>query len=162
MAEKKKLRAVARPFVAGGPAGVNIRGRLKGLTPGDEKVLRTVGTHMGRLASRDLARRCRDGLQHSTDTWAARKRELTARSSSRLAGSVTSRTHDQWGLSRRGQDAHRLSLAAGIGMLMHRLSLPVGEKGSRGKPGGYRSRNECFLQDAPSGAPEARVRACHR
>ncbi len=29
-------------------------------------------------------------------------------------------------------------------MLRHRLSLPVGDKGSRGTPGGYRSRHEWF------------------
>jgi hypothetical protein len=103
-----------------------------------------VGAHLGALASRDLARRCRDGLNHSTDTWAERKRELTAQSSSRWAGSITASTHDQWGLSRRAQVAHLQSLDAGIGMLRHRLSLPVGDKGGRGKPGGYRSRQEWF------------------
>src|SRR3954463_1316970 len=101
MAEKKTLRQIARPFVADGPSGVSIRDRLKGLTSEDDKVLRLVGAHMGRLASRALARRCSDGLEHSTDTWAwfERKRDLTAESSSRWAGSVTSNTHDQWGLS---------------------------------------------------------------
>ncbi|MFC4466563.1 IS200/IS605 family accessory protein TnpB-related protein [Streptomyces xiangluensis] len=29
-------------------------------------------------------------------------------------------------------------------MLIHRLSLPVGEKGTKGKPGGYRSKSEWF------------------
>lgn len=144
MAERKPLRPIARPFVADGPTGVSVRTRLKHLTPGDEKVLRLVGEHMGRLASRDLAWRCRDGLEHSTDTWAARKRDLTVESSSRWAGSVTANTHDQWGLSRRAQHAHLQSLDAGIHMLRHRLSLPVGEKGSRGRPGGYRSRHEWF------------------
>lgn len=107
-------------------------------------MLRAVGEHMGRLASRDLARRCRDGMNHSTDTWAERKRELTAESSSRWAGSVTANTHDQWGLSRRAQWQHLVSLDAGIRTIRHRLSLPVGETGSRGTPGGYRSRNEWF------------------
>ncbi|HEX5493735.1 MAG TPA: IS200/IS605 family accessory protein TnpB-related protein [Mycobacteriales bacterium] len=141
---KKPLRHIARPFVAGGSSGVSIRDRLKGLTAADEKVLRLVGEHMGRLASADLARRCRDGLDHSTDTWAARKRELTAQSSSRWAGSVTSNTHDQWGLSRRAQYQHLMSLEAGIRTIRHRLSLPIGEKGSPGKPGGYRSKQEWF------------------
>ncbi|MFF4121147.1 IS200/IS605 family accessory protein TnpB-related protein [Streptomyces sp. NPDC001714] len=144
MAEKKPLRQIARPFVADGPSGVSVRDRLKHLTPEDEKVLRLVGEHMGRLASADLVRRCRDGLEHSTDTWASRKRDLTAESSSRWAGSVTSETHDQWGLSRRAQHQHLVSLAAGIRTIRHRLSLPVGEKGSRGKPGGYRSKHEWF------------------
>ncbi|MGP2437575.1 IS200/IS605 family accessory protein TnpB-related protein [Streptomyces sp. JW3] len=145
MADRRRpLRQIARPFVADGPRGVSIRDRLKGLTAEDEKVLRLIGTHLGTLASRDLARRCRDGLEHSTDTWAERKRDLTALSSSRWAGSITSTTHDQWGLSRRAQHAHLQSLDAGIRMIRHRLSLPVGQKGSRGRPGGYRSSNEWF------------------
>ncbi|MFB7757701.1 IS200/IS605 family accessory protein TnpB-related protein [Streptomyces sp. NPDC056121] len=147
MAESKKpLRAIARPFVADGPSGVSIRDRFKGLTAEDEKVLRLVGGHMGSLASRDLKARCAEGLQHSAETWAARKRQLTALSSSRWAGSVTATTHDQWGLSRRGQHAHLQSLDAGIRMLRHRLSLPVGESGSKGQPGGYRSRQEWFAK----------------
>lgn len=144
MVEKKALRQIARPFVANGPSGVSIRDRLKGLTAEDDKVLRLVGEHMGRLASRDLVRRCQDGMEHSTDTWAERKRELTAESSSRWAGSVTSHTHDQWGLSRRAQWQHLVSLDAGIRTIRHRLSLPVGERGSRGTPGGYRSKHEWF------------------
>ncbi|MGW7514031.1 IS200/IS605 family accessory protein TnpB-related protein [Streptomyces sp. NPDC054796] len=144
--QRRTLRQIARPFVAEGPSGVSIRDRLKGLTGEDVKVLRAVGGHMGRLACADLARRCRDGLDHSTDTWAGRKRDLTALSSSRWAGSVTSSTHDQWGLSRRAQHQHLQSLDAGIRMIRHRLSLPVGEKGSRGKPGGYRSKHEWFVK----------------
>ncbi|MER7849519.1 IS200/IS605 family accessory protein TnpB-related protein [Kitasatospora sp. NPDC096077] len=146
MAEEKPLRAVARPFVAHGPSGVSVRDRLKGLTSGDELVLRLIGEHMGRLASLDLARRVREGADHSSQTWAARKRELTAMSSSRWAGSVTSGTHDQWGLSRRTQWQHLQRLDAGIRTVRHRLSLPVGEKGSRGKPGGYRSKHEWFVK----------------
>ncbi len=120
---RKPLRQIARPFITDGPTGVSIRDRLKGLTGEDEKVLRAVGEHMGRLACADLSRRCRDGLDHSTDTWAARQRDLTALSSSRWAGSVTSHTHDQWGLSRRAQHAHLKSLDAGIRTIRHRLSL---------------------------------------
>jgi hypothetical protein len=138
------LRDIARPFVADPASGVCIRDRLKGLTPEDDKILRLVGEHLGSLACRDLAQRCRDGLEHSTDTWAHRKRGLTAESSSRWAGSITKATHDQWGLSRRAQWAHIESLRAGIRMLRHRLSLPIGEKGSRGKPGGYRCEREWF------------------
>ncbi|MFI6728642.1 hypothetical protein [Streptomyces atratus] len=67
------LRPIARPFVALRPSGAAIRDRLRGLTSQDEEVLRLVGEYMGRLASRDLKTRCRDGLGHSTDTWAARK-----------------------------------------------------------------------------------------
>ncbi|MFI6697076.1 IS200/IS605 family accessory protein TnpB-related protein [Streptomyces sp. NPDC050433] len=141
---KKQLRQVAPSFVAFGPAGVSIRDRLKNLTPEDEKVLRLVGEHLGSLASRDLKARCHDGLEHSTETWASRKRDLTAVSSSRWAGSLTKATHDQWALARRGQAAHLKSLEAGVRTIAHRLSLPIGEKGTKRAPGGYRSKSEWF------------------
>ncbi|MGW2939591.1 IS200/IS605 family accessory protein TnpB-related protein, partial [Streptomyces sp. NPDC001156] len=140
----ESLRTIAAPFVAVGPSGVAVRTRLKGLTPDDEQVLRVVGAHLGSLASRDLKRRCAEGLEHSADTWAQRKRALTDTSSSRWAGSITKATHDQWALSRRAQLAHLRSLEAGIKTITHRLSLPVGEKGSKRAPGGYRTRQEWF------------------
>jgi IS605 OrfB family transposase len=136
------LRELAASFVVPGPAGVAVRTRLKQLTPADEKVLALVGAHLGSLASRDLRVRCADGLEHSADTWAARKRGLTSASSSRWAGSVTKATHEQWALSRRCQMAHIQSLEAGIRTIAYRLSLPVGEKGSKRAPGGYRSKRE--------------------
>ncbi|WP_327316029.1 transposase [Streptomyces sp. NBC_01235] len=138
------LRPIAAPFVALGPSGVAIRTRLKDLTPEDEKVLRLVGAHLGSLASKDLKARCADGLEHSTESWAARKRDLTAESSSRWAGSITKATHDQWALARRGQAAYVQSLEAGITTIRHRLLLPVGEKGTKRAPGGYRSAHEWF------------------
>ncbi|MFG2879958.1 IS200/IS605 family accessory protein TnpB-related protein [Streptomyces sp. NPDC048337] len=140
------LRELSAPFVALGPAGVTVRARLKDLTPQDEAVLRRTGAHLGVLASRDLRARCADGLDHSTATWAARKRELTPAASSRWAGAVTKATHDQWGLARRGQAAHIRDLEAGIRTIRHRLSLPLGEKGSKGAPGGYRSKREWFAK----------------
>ncbi|MEV0495332.1 hypothetical protein AB0I23_37885, partial [Streptomyces atratus] len=82
------LRKLAVPFVVPGSCGVAIRDRFKHLTPHDEMVLRAVGEHQGALASGDLRAHCADGLEHSTDAWAARKRELTARSSSRIAGAI--------------------------------------------------------------------------
>ncbi|MFE5587836.1 IS200/IS605 family accessory protein TnpB-related protein [Kitasatospora sp. NPDC056531] len=156
---KKKLRRIDAPFVSLGPSGVTVRDRLKGLTPEDEKVLRLVGGHMGALASRDLKARCADGLEHGKETWAARKRDLTVESSSRWAGSVTKATHDQWALSRRGQAAYLDSLDAGIRMLRHRLSLPVGEKGTKRAPGGYRSTHEWFVKSRRLAALEERYAA---
>ncbi|MFE0258299.1 IS200/IS605 family accessory protein TnpB-related protein, partial [Streptomyces sp. NPDC059010] len=141
---KKKLRTIDAPFVALGPSGVAIRDRLGHLTPEDDKVLRLVGEHLGRLACLDLKARCADGLDHSSDGWAARKQGLTAQSSSRWAGSITKATHDQWALSRRCQLAHIQSLEAGVRTLMHRLSQPLGHKGTKRAPGGYRSKNEWF------------------
>ncbi|MGX5209238.1 IS200/IS605 family accessory protein TnpB-related protein [Streptomyces violaceus] len=136
------LREVAVSFVAPGPSGVAIRTRLKGLNGKDEKILRLVGDHLGTLAARDLKARCTAGLEHDAGAWAQRKRVLTPGSSSRWAGSVTKASHDQWALARRGQHAHIKSLQAGIATIAHRLSLPVGEKGSKRAPGGYRSRRE--------------------
>src|SRR5262249_61642456 len=66
----ESLRTIAAPFVAVGPSGVAIRTRLGHLSAEDEEVLRLVGTHLGSLASKDLKRRCADGLEHSTHTWA--------------------------------------------------------------------------------------------
>ncbi|MGI5136036.1 IS200/IS605 family accessory protein TnpB-related protein [Streptomyces sp. CA-106110] len=140
----ESLRTIAAPFVAVGPSGVAIRTRLVHLRAEDEEVLRLVGAHLGSLAARDLKRRCADGLEHSADSWAERKRALTKESSSRWAGSITKATHDQWALARRAQSAHIHSLEAGVRTIAHRLSLPVGEKGSRRAPGGYRSAKEWF------------------
>ncbi|MGP4088477.1 IS200/IS605 family accessory protein TnpB-related protein [Streptomyces sp. KR55] len=140
------LREVAAPFVVPGPSGVAIRTRLKHLTAEDEKVLRLVGDHLGSLASRDLKVRCAAGLEHDSEQWAERKRTLTEESSSRWAGSTTKATHDQWALARRGQLAHIQNLEAGVRTIAHRLSLPVGEKGGKRAPGGYRSKQEWFAK----------------
>jgi IS605 OrfB family transposase len=140
------LRELAAPFVVPGPSGVAIRDRLKALTAADEKVLRLVGDHLGTLACRDLKARCAAGLERDVEAWAERKRALTQESSSRWAGSVTKASHDQWALARRGQLAHIQSLETGISTITHRLSLPVGEKGSKHAPGGYRSPQEWFAK----------------
>ncbi|RZB19173.1 transposase [Streptomyces sp. F001] len=140
------LREVAAPFVVPGPAGVAVRDRFKGLTTDDERVLRLVGDHLGTLASRDLRVRCADGLEHDAGRWAERKRELTGESSSRWAGSLTKATHDQWALARRGQAAHIHSLEAGIDTVTRRLSLPIGQKGTKRAAGGYRNEKEWFAK----------------
>ncbi|MCX4796812.1 IS200/IS605 family accessory protein TnpB-related protein [Streptomyces sp. NBC_01242] len=156
------VRELAAPFVAPGPCGVAVRDRLKHLTPQDEKVLRAVGEHQGALASHDLRARCADGLEHSKETWAARKRDLTPLSSSRIAGAITKATHDQWALARRCQAAHIRNLEAGIGTLRHRLSLPIGARGTKRAAGGYRSRGEWFHKSRRLAALEARHAAAVR
>ncbi|GAB2860010.1 hypothetical protein GCM10022221_69480 [Actinocorallia aurea] len=138
------LRSMAGPFVVSEACGVSVRTRLKGLAAADEEVLRRVGAHLGSLASRDLKARCADGLGHSAQRWAERKREFTGGSSSRWAGAITKASHDQWALARRSQTAHITTLDAAITTISHRLALPVGQKGARGVPGGYRSAQEWF------------------
>ncbi|WP_200816022.1 transposase [Nocardiopsis sp. JB363] len=140
--DQRGLRPIADPYPVSGPTGVAVRTRLKHLTAQDEKVLRLVGAHLGSLAAIDLKARCADDLGHDSASWAERKRALTPESSSRWAGSITKATHDQWALARRSQVAHLRSVEAGITTIRHRLSLPVGTKGTKKKPGGYRSRQE--------------------
>jgi IS605 OrfB family transposase len=147
---------LAGAFVVPGPCGVAIRDRLKHLTPEDEKVLRAVGEHQGRLASRDLKARCADGVKHGADSWALRKRDLTPLSSSRIAGAITKATHDQWALARRCQAAHIQTLETGIRTLRHRLSLPIGEPGTKRAAGGYHSKGEWFRKSRRLAALEAR------
>ncbi|MGW9136070.1 IS200/IS605 family accessory protein TnpB-related protein [Streptomyces sp. NPDC055681] len=156
------LRKLETPFVAPGPCGVAVRDRLKRLTPQDVVVLRAVGAYQGGLASGDLKVRCADGLEHGAQTWAARKRELTALSSSRIAGAITKATHDQWALARRCQAAHIRNLDAGIRTLRHRLSLPLGEKGTKRAARGYRSKGEWFRKSRRLASLEARHAAAVR
>ncbi|MFE3141383.1 IS200/IS605 family accessory protein TnpB-related protein [Streptomyces scopuliridis] len=150
-----ELRAVGVPLVVPGPSGVAVRTRLR-VSAVEAGVLREVGGLLGSLASGDLAVRCRDGMGHDGERWAVRKRELTGRSSSRWAGAITKATHDQWALARRGLAAHIRGLEAGIAMVRHRLSLPVGEKGTKRAPGGYRSRREWHAKSRRLTVLEAR------
>ncbi|MFE2943726.1 IS200/IS605 family accessory protein TnpB-related protein [Streptomyces sp. NPDC059255] len=149
------LRGLTAPFVVPGPAGVAVRARLR-VSAAEERVLGEVGGWLGSLASGDLAARCRDGLDHDAERWAVRKRALTGRSSSRWAGSITKATHDQWALARRSLATHIRGLEAGIATVRHRLSLPVGEKGSKRAPGGYRSRREWHAKSRRLTVLEAR------
>ncbi|MCA2226156.1 hypothetical protein [Nonomuraea aurantiaca] len=57
-----------------------------------------------------------------------------------LGGQHHKASHDQWALTRRRQAAHIHSLEAGIAVIGHRLSQPIGAKGSKKAPGGYRNK----------------------
>lgn len=134
---------MAAPFVVPGPVGVSTRTRLR-LSPVDEAVLTEVGVFLGSLASRDLAVRSRQGTSHDANSWAARKRALTAASSARWAGSITKATHDQWALARRGQAAEKAWLRAETARIEARLSRPLGAKADKraGLPRGYATQSE--------------------
>lgn len=62
-------------------------------------MVRAAGSHLGSLASRDLAARCAEGMLDAKGRAASRarrKRALTAESSSRWAGAITRTSEDQW------------------------------------------------------------------
>jgi len=91
-----KLRPIAAPFVAAAPAGTRVRARLR-VSAEDAAVLRAAGSHLGSLAGRDPRTRCREGRLDAKGRAASRrerKRQLTALSSSRRAGSITRTTED--------------------------------------------------------------------
>ena len=113
------LRPIPAPFVAAPPAGVRVRTRLR-VSAQDEAVLRAVGRHLGSLAGRDLAARCGEGQLDATGraaSRAARKRALTAASSSRWAGAITRTSEDAWRLAAQNLRGHRSSLQARIGRI---------------------------------------------
>jgi len=121
-------REIAAPFVAAAPAGARVRTRLH-VSPADEAVLRAAGSHLGSLAGRDLAARCAEGRLDAKGravSRAARKRALTAQSSSRWAGAITRTSQDQWSLAERNLRADRTSLQARVGRIEARLAVPAG------------------------------------
>lgn len=134
-----QLRKLDPPSMAPVPTGVRIRTRLH-VNESDAEVLRRLGAHLGRLANTDLAVRCGYGLHHDKHDWAARKRALTAESSSRWAGAITKRSNDVWATAWQNKTRHAASLRHAIYMLERRLARPVGSRGSRGTPAGYPSQ----------------------
>ena len=134
------MREIADPFVVARPAGARVRTRLR-LSEHDAGVLWQVGRHLGGLAGRDLARRCADGRRSDR---AARKRALTAASSSRWAGAITRTSDDQWARARANQVDQARNLRAAIATIEARLAAPVAGvqmvDGRRVR--GYRTRGE--------------------
>jgi hypothetical protein len=127
------LRPVADPFVAAAPAGARVRTRLR-ISPHDEEVLWAVGRHLGSLAGRDLAARCGQGrldARGKAISRAARKRALTAESSSRWAGAITRTSEDQYQRAEENLRAERAGLTARIRRIEARLTAPVGGKAER-------------------------------
>jgi hypothetical protein len=97
---RRSLREIAPPFVVDPPAGARVRTRLK-VTGTDAAMLMAIGTHLGSLAGRDLAKRCSEGrlsAKEKADSRRERKRSLSAASSSRWAGAITRTSEDAFGL----------------------------------------------------------------
>ncbi|MFC8128161.1 IS200/IS605 family accessory protein TnpB-related protein [Streptomyces sp. NPDC057302] len=107
------------------------------LSERDESVLRELGDLLSELAVRDLAERALLGEDQSAADFARRKRELTALTSSRWAGTIVRRTNEQWALARRGQAAHLQQLSAAIASIEGRLAVPVASCDAAGRTRGY-------------------------
>ena len=141
------LREIASPFVAAAPAGARVRTRLR-VAAQDAAVLRAAGSHLGSLAGRDLAARCAEGrldAKGRAASRAARKRALTAQSSSRWAGAITRTSEDQVRLAERNLAAERRSLAARVRRVEARLAVPAG--GRSGRTRGYATPAEQHAKD---------------
>jgi hypothetical protein len=121
--------------VAASPAGARVRARLR-VSGQDEAVLRAAGSHLGSLASRDLAARCAEGrldAKGRAASRASRKRALTAESSSRWAGAITRTSEDQWQLAVRNLHASESGLHARVRAIKTRLAVPAGGKAGRAR-----------------------------
>jgi hypothetical protein len=156
------LRPVAAPFVAAAPAGARVRTRLR-VSGHDEMVLRAVGRHLGSLAGRDLAVRCAQGRLDAggqAGSRAARKRALTAESSSRWAGAITRTSEDQWQLALRNLRADRSGLQARISKIRARLAVPAG--GRAGRVRGYATAAERHAKAVRLQVLQARLAAVDR
>ena len=101
---------------------MRIRTRLR-VSDADQAVIVALGTHLGRLARADLAKRSRAGLDHSEKVWAQRKRAITKESSSRWAGAITKASNDAYATARRNQLRQRADLTRAIVTLEEKIEL---------------------------------------
>lgn len=119
--KKRELRALAAPFTVAAPTGARIRDRLR-VDAADERVLTLVGEHLGGYQRADLMARVGLGKVPRRDTeLAARKKRLTAVSSSRWAGTMTRASEDQYQLSTRCLYDERAGLRRAIKAIGERL-----------------------------------------
>jgi IS605 OrfB family transposase len=140
------IRPIADPFVVAPPSGVRVLTRLR-VSVANEAVLREVGWHLGSLAGRDLAARCREGrmdARQRAESRRERKRALTAESSSRWAGAITRTSEDQYRRAEQNLWDERASLLARIRRIQARLAVPVGgcDGAGRRRVRGYASAAE--------------------
>jgi hypothetical protein len=137
---RRQLRAIAPPFTVAAPSGARIRDRLR-LSTADEKVLRLVGEHLGRLQRADLATRIQLGNVPPAGTQRTqRKRALTVHSSSRWAGAMTRASEDQYQLSLRCLSDEQAALTRAIAAIGQRLAVACGQRASGVR--GYLDRAE--------------------
>jgi len=139
------MRSIREPFVVATPTGARVRARLR-LSAWDKLVVRAVAEHLGRLAGRDLAWRCRLGHTQSSrlgsELRADRKRALTSASSSRWAGAITRTSNDQVERAYKNLLDSRVGLRRAVKRIRSRLAVPVVKRSGRVR--GYATRVERF------------------
>ena len=151
------LRSITEPFVAASPAGARVRTRLR-VSAQDEAVLLAVGRHLGTLAGRDLAARCAEGRLNAKgrhESQVARKRALTASSSSRWAGTITRESEHAWQFANRNLLADRGSLSGRVRKIEARLAMQAGDGDGRIK--GYATSAERYAKAIKLKALKARL-----
>jgi hypothetical protein len=156
------LREIAVAFVAAAPAGARVRTRLR-VNPQDAAVLEAAGRHLGSLAAGDLAARCAEGRLDAAGravSRRARKRALTAGSSSRWAGAITRTSEDQWQLADRNLRAERQALRARVRVIEARLAVPAG--GRHGRTRGYATQAERYAKQQRLQVLKARLAEAER
>jgi IS605 OrfB family transposase len=111
--------------VVAAPTGQRVRTRLH-LTESEVAVLTETGTFLGSLAAKDLADRCALGRGRKHLGRAERKQALTAVTSSRLAGSITAASDDQWQLAFDNLLRDLFSLRDVIALIEKRSAIQTG------------------------------------
>jgi IS605 OrfB family transposase len=158
----RRLRSLTAPFVVTPPKGARVRTRLM-VDDHDAAVLRAIGVHLGSLAGQDLARRCKEGKRDARQrarSRGERKRDLTARSSSRWAGAITRTSEDAWQLAYRNLLAERRSLSSRVNRIRRRLGLATGT--GHGWTRGYATRAERFEKQRRLQVLESRLAEAER
>jgi hypothetical protein len=150
-AEKLREWRGVKPVAA--PSGAAITARLR-TSARDAAVLTQVAAQVSQLRRRDLAVRSKAGTQTNTDR-ARRKREMTAGSSSRMAGTILRGNDDQYRLARMAQLRTITDLRSAITVITGRLAAPtrdvapVPSRKSRKTVNGYRHQAERFAKQTP-------------
>jgi len=158
----RRLRSITAPFVVAPPKGARVRTRLM-VDDHDAAALRAIGAHLGSLAGEDLARRCNEGKRDAkqrAQSRRERKRDLTARSSSRWAGAITRTSEDAWQLAYRNLLAERRSLSSRVNRIRRRLALATGT--GRGRIRSYATRAERFEKQSRLQVLECRLAETER
>ena len=134
------VRQLAASFVAVPPSGTSTQTRLE-VTDAEDAALWELYRFGGRLRASDLrllvemnATAAVDNAELRKALTAARKRNMTPRWSSRVAGAAYRDNDELWALAKRNLEAHIDTLDERIAAIEDRLDIPAGAKG------GYRNQ----------------------